>query len=90
MTTGSQAAILSRIIEPDKPELPVQVAQFILRWKFSETDCRRMHDLLGKAKTGKLTRREKAEAENFERVGHFLSILKSKARTSLKAQNGVS
>ena len=31
---------------------------------------------------------ERAEAENYERVGHFLSILKSKARTSVRARNG--
>jgi hypothetical protein len=88
MLPGSEAAILSRIIEPDKPELPVQVARLFLRWKFSEADRQRMTDLVQKAKAGKLTRAEKAAAENYERVGHLLSILKSKARLSLKSQNG--
>lgn len=90
MTECSEADILSRIIEPDKPELPAGVARVILKWKFSEADHERMHDLLERAKAGKLTRREKAEAENYERVGHLVSILKSKARMSLKRYNGAS
>jgi len=47
------------------------VAEVILRWKFPVEDSRRMHELLEKAKIGKLTRREKEEAEKYERVGHF-------------------
>ncbi|MFL5241335.1 MAG: hypothetical protein ACJ8FY_04450 [Gemmataceae bacterium] len=90
MTAVSEAAILSRVIEPDRSELPGPVAEVILRWKFSEEDRRRMHDLLEKAKAGKLTRREKDEAEKYERVGHFLSIFQSKARISLKTRNRVS
>ena len=90
MTAISEAAILSRVIEPDRSELPGPVAEVILRWKFPEEDRRRMHELLEKAKAGKLTRREIDEAEKYERVGHFLSIFKPKARTSLKARNRVS
>jgi hypothetical protein len=90
MTGASEVAILSRIIEPDKPELSAQVARIILRWRFSDADRRRMHDLLDKAKAGKLTKSEKLQAESYERVGHILSILKSKARRSLKARNGAS
>lgn len=90
MSAGSEAAILSRVIEPDKPELPAHVARVMLQWRFSANDRRRMHDLLERAKAGKLTRREKSEAQNYERVGHLLSVLKSKACTSLKAGSGVS
>ncbi len=90
MVARSEAAILSRIIEPEKPKLPRPVARLILEWRFSEADRQRMHNLLAKAKAGKLTRPEKAEAENYERIGHLLSILKSKARMSLKARNGIS
>ncbi len=34
MTARSEAAILSRVIEPDKPELPAQVARVVLQWQF--------------------------------------------------------
>jgi hypothetical protein len=90
MTAVSEAAILSRVIEQDRSELPGKVAEVILRWKFPEEDRQRMHELLEKIKAGKLTRREKDEAEMYERVGHLLSIVKSKARISLKARNRVS
>ena len=88
MSAGSELAILGRVIEPDGPELPDPLARMILRWKFSEADRQRMHELLEKAKARKLTPREKAEAGNYERVGHLVSILKSKARISLKKRNG--
>jgi hypothetical protein len=63
MTSGSEAAIISRIIEPDKSELPAPVARVFLQWEFSDADRRRMHELLERAKAGKLTRAEKADAE---------------------------
>ncbi len=88
MTAASEAAILSRVIERDEPRLPAGLARLILRWEFPDPDRRRMHELLEKAKSKRLTPRERAEAENYERVGHFLSILKSKARTSLRALHG--
>ena len=88
MAAASEAAILSRVIERDEPRLPAGLARRILRWEFPDADRRRMHELLEKAKARRLTPRERAEAESYERVGHFLSVLKSKARTSLRARNG--
>jgi hypothetical protein len=84
MPTVTESAILSRIIRPDQPALPAPVARLILQWEFTAEDRQRMHDLLEKAGDGTLTRSEKAEAETYERVGNLLSILKSKARRSLK------
>jgi hypothetical protein len=83
MIATSEAAILSRIIEPDKPVLPKGVAQMILQWHFSPADEERMHALLEKAKAGTLTAEEKAAAESYERVGHVVSMLKAKAQASL-------
>jgi hypothetical protein len=83
MPTVTESAILSRIIRPDQPVLPLPVARLILRWQFTAKDRQRMHVLLEKANDGTLTRAEKAEAESYERVGNLLSILKSKARRSL-------
>ena len=85
MTPPSEVAILSRIIEPDKPKLPLALARQVLQWKFPQEDRQRMLILLEKAKKNRLTLAEKIEAERYERIGHFLSILKSKARISLKA-----
>ena len=69
--------------------MPAQVARLILRWQFSGNDRQRMHDLLDKAKAGRLSTAEKADAETYERVGHMLSILKAKARKSLRAKRPV-
>jgi hypothetical protein len=47
-----------------------------------------MRALLAKAKEGTLTALEKVELDNYERVGHMLSLMKSKARRSLKGGQG--
>ena len=88
MTAASEVAILSRIIQPDKPALSREVARVILRWEFPPQDRQYMHALLEKAKAGTLTARGKAEADNYERVGHLLNILQSKARRALKGRHG--
>ena len=43
-----------------------------------------MEQLAEKAREGTLTSEEQAEIDCYERVGHFLSLLRSKARISLK------
>jgi hypothetical protein len=89
VSTIAEAAILSRIIKMDQTPLPASVARKILELRFTDDDRRRMRALLEKAKDGTLTRSEKAEADAYERVGNLLSILKSKARRSIKGkQNG--
>jgi hypothetical protein len=86
MAVNGEVAILSRIIDPDKSALPTALARQILKWEFPENDRRRMESLLEKAKVGRLNRIEREEAEDYERVGHLISIFKSKARTSLRSR----
>ena len=47
-----------------------------------------MRVLLAKAKKGTLTAKGKVDIDNYERVGHMLSLMKSKARRSLKGGQG--
>ncbi len=47
-----------------------------------------MRVLLAKAKKGTLTVKGKVDIDNYERVGHLLSLMKSKARFSLKGGQG--
>ena len=82
----SELAILSRVLEPAKPTFPVAAARAILDLDFNSTDKARMHELSAKAQEGVLTRREQAELDNFERVGHLINLMQSKARRSLKAR----
>jgi len=71
-------------LEPDQATLDVAAARAILNLDFQQTDKDRMRELLAKAKEGTLTANEKVEIDNYERVGHMLSLMKSKARRSLK------
>ncbi len=90
MTATDEVAILRRIIEPDNPALSPELARMILQWRFADPDRQRMKILLAKAKQGTLSRSERADAEVYERVGHVLSILKAKARASLKPKRTAS
>lgn len=84
----SDVAILSRVIEPDKPSLSREAAQAILALDFTTADKKRMRDLSAKARQGTLSAEEKLAIDNYERVGHVINIMQSKARRSLKSRKG--
>ena len=78
-----EADILTRVIVPDEASLEKQVAKAVLTLGFKTEDWQRMDELARKAREGGLSADERLEADSYERVGHFLSLLKSKARQSL-------
>jgi hypothetical protein len=78
-----EAEILTRVISPGDPSLGRQVAEAILSLGFKPADKQRMEVLAEKAREGTLSSDERDEAASYERVGHFVSLLKSKARRSL-------
>ena len=80
----NEAEILSRVIAPEAPTLPPDAAKILLSFDFPKDDRDRMEQLAEKACEGTLTPEEQAEIDCYERVGHFLSLLRSKARISLK------
>jgi hypothetical protein len=80
----SEVAIFGRVLEPEEATLDVAAANAILNLDFQQADKDRMGVLLAKAKKGTLTADEQVEIDNYERVGHMLSLMKSKARRSLK------
>ncbi len=82
----SEVAIFGRVLEPDRATLGAAAARAILGLDFKANDKDRMQQLLAKAKAGTLTAGETIEIDNYERVGHMLSLMKSKARRSLKAR----
>lgn len=87
----NDAAILRRIVEPQKPTFSVAASRAILALDFSADDKDRMLELSSKARQGSLSTEEKKATDSYERVGHLLNILQSKARRSLKqrrASNG--
>jgi hypothetical protein len=84
ITTINEAEILSRVIAPEAPTLPPDAAKILLSFDFPKEDRERMEQLAEKAREGTLTSEEQAEIDCYERVGHFLSLLRSKARISLQ------
>jgi hypothetical protein len=84
----SEVGILSRVLGPDKPALSPEAARDLLALDFSAADKARLRELSAKAREGTLTAAEQAEADNYERVGHVLNILQSKARRALKGRHG--
>ncbi|HSE98418.1 MAG TPA: hypothetical protein VLD57_09160 [Blastocatellia bacterium] len=81
---SSEAALWGRLLEPDSSELSPEAARYLLTLCFPPPDIARMHELAEKARAGSLTSSESREMETYERVGHALSLMKSKARRALK------
>jgi len=84
--TNTDMAILGRVLEPNKATLAPEAARAFLALDFTAADKDRMRDLSAKAREGTLTAREQAEINDYERVGHLISLMQSKARRSLKSR----
>jgi len=80
----TETAIFERIVIPLRPGFNEEAAQSILAIQFSPEDRQRMQLLADKAKLGTLAPDEEQEVANYERVGHYLAILQSKARVALR------
>ena len=80
----SEAAIFGRILESDEATWDEAAARAIVGLDFKQTDKDRMRALSAKARDGTLTEVEQVQIHNYERVGHMLSLMKSKARRSLE------
>ena len=82
----SEIDILSRAIGAEESALSASAARSLLAIHFTQADRDRMSYLSEKAREGTLTAEEQVEIDNYERVGHVLNIMQSKARRSLKAR----
>lgn len=80
----SDTEILGRLVKPGSGNLSPAAAEGLLSLQFSEGDVRRMNDLAAMAREGTLSSEQKGEAESYNRVGHLVAVLHSKARLSLK------
>ena len=79
------AAFFGRVLLSLDPESVAEVARSIDEITFSKEDQERMQRLADKASAGTLTPEEEQEIDSYERVGHYLGILKSKARLTAKS-----
>jgi hypothetical protein len=86
-TSSNEAAILSRVIRPEKDNLPDEQAKALLRLKFEQRDLDRLHELVVRNQDDELTTAEKEELEDYLRVSAFLDLMHAKARYSLRKRN---
>jgi hypothetical protein len=84
MRAFSEVGVLRRLIKPQRGDLSPGAAREFLRWKLAPRDRTRMQELAAKARNGSLTSTEMQESESYERIGHLVALLKSKARKSLQ------
>jgi hypothetical protein len=82
--SASEAALWGRLLDPVGADLSPEAARYILGLQFPQSDIDRMQELAERARAGVLTLEEHIEMDNYERVGHVLSLMKSKARKALK------
>ena len=82
--TSSDAAILSRLIGPERDDLSSEAAQALLRLHFQGGDLDRLHELTVKNQGDALTPAERSERESYLRIIAFLDLVRAKARRSLK------
>ena len=71
------------MIQPDDGALTAEVSQAVLQISFSDADRDRMAVLSEKARQETLDADEQDEIDSYDRIGTFLSLMKSKARLSL-------
>jgi hypothetical protein len=82
-TTENEVTILARVLGNEGGKLPRELARYILDLGFSDRDKVRMHDLAVCNQADALTPAEKDELFAFGKAGDLLSVLKSKARSTL-------
>ena len=84
LATETEAAILKRVIRPEVGDMSPEAATAFLSLGFQESDHARMADLSEKARAGTLTQMEQDELDGYINVSHFIALVQSKARISLK------
>jgi len=82
-TATTEPRIWRRVLRAENGDLPRQAAEFLLGLDLEESDHVRLAELNAKANDGRLTDAERAELEEYLRVGDLIAILQSKARRSL-------
>ena len=80
---STEAAILSRMLKPERDDLSPEAARSFLKLEFDPEDLSRMHELALRAQAGCLTAGEESELESYRRIGRLLEVMRSKARRSL-------
>jgi hypothetical protein len=84
---NNEAAILARVIKPERDGLSASAARALLKLQFTQEDRDRMHELAVKNQAGNLTPAERRELDGYLRVGMLLDLLGANARLALKKKH---
>ena len=82
----ADAAILARVLGPDRDTLSPEAAQALLQLRFDRGDLERLHELTTRNQDDALNLAERAELESYLRVSSFLDLLQARARLTLKSR----
>lgn len=84
VASSTEAAILSRLIHPERDDLTSEAAQALLRLEFEREDLTRIHDLVTRNQDDALSPAEQGELESYLRISAFLDLMHAKARRSVR------
>ena len=82
--SNNSVAILDRVMKQAGRALTPDAAHSLLKLRFPKPDVARMNVLADKARLGSLEAAERREAEEYNLVGHLITLLQSRARRSLQ------
>lgn len=83
---NTESAILVRVMNRQEP-LSFGAAEYLLSFRFGESDVTRMNELSELAQQGKLTAEEQTELDSYIHVSNFLALIQSKGRQALKSSD---
>lgn len=83
-SSSSETAIWSRVIHPERADMPAEAARYFLSLAFDQADLDRMHDLAVRNQQGDLSAEELEALKNFRQIGLQIDLLRSKARLALR------
>jgi hypothetical protein len=84
VSNSKEAAIIARMIHPEKDDLPDDIARGLLRLSLDQSDLDRLHELVVKNQDDGLTRAEKTELETYLRISLLVDLMHAKALCTLK------
>jgi hypothetical protein len=84
MPTDTLDDIWVRLLGSADGDMTPDAARYVLQLDFAHADRERIAALSEAANEGLLSTQERAELDKYIRVGHQLSLLKSRARSALK------
>jgi hypothetical protein len=79
-----EAAVLTRIIHPERDDLSREAAQAFLQVGLEREDLDRLHALVIKNQDDALTPAEKADLESYLRLSSIFDLMHVRARRSLQ------